>query len=66
MDDELVALLARHSPIPCVYAGGVHSFDDLEKLNRAGSGKIDVTVGSALDLFGGPLSYRNVVAYCQK
>lgn len=66
MDEELIALLAKHSPIPCVYAGGVRSVEDLEKLNQAGNGKIDVTVGSALDLFGGPLPYRKVVAYCQK
>ncbi|MBN2702650.1 MAG: phosphoribosylformimino-5-aminoimidazole carboxamide ribotide isomerase [Pontiellaceae bacterium] len=66
MDEELIALLAKYAPIPCVYAGGVRSFDDLEKLNQAGNGKIDVTVGSALDLFGGPLSYRDVVAYCGK
>jgi phosphoribosylformimino-5-aminoimidazole carboxamide ribotide isomerase len=66
MDEELIQLLADHSPIPCVYAGGVRSFDDLEKLSQAGNGKIDVTVGSALDLFGGTLPYRDVVAYCCK
>ncbi|MEE9368869.1 MAG: phosphoribosylformimino-5-aminoimidazole carboxamide ribotide isomerase [Pontiella sp.] len=65
MDEELIALLAAHSPIPCVYAGGVRSFADLEKLNAAGNGKIDVTVGSALDLFGGPLPYRDVVEHCR-
>jgi phosphoribosylformimino-5-aminoimidazole carboxamide ribotide isomerase len=66
MDEELIQLLAEHSPIPCVYAGGVRSFDDLEQLNRVGSGQIDVTIGSALDLFGGSLSYKDVVTYCQK
>jgi phosphoribosylformimino-5-aminoimidazole carboxamide ribotide isomerase len=65
MDEELIALLAEHSPTPCVYAGGVRSFEDLEKLNKAGGGKIDVTVGSALNLFGGILPYRDVVAYCK-
>lgn len=64
MDEELIQLLAEYSPIPCVYAGGVRSFGDLEKLNKAGKGKIDVTVGSALDLFGGSLPYRDVVEYC--
>ncbi len=64
MDEELIELLAKHSPIPCVYAGGVRSFEDLERLNRAGSGKIDVTVGSALDLFGGTLPYKDVVNFC--
>ncbi|MDH3346413.1 MAG: phosphoribosylformimino-5-aminoimidazole carboxamide ribotide isomerase, partial [Kiritimatiellaceae bacterium] len=66
MDEELIELLAAHSPIPCVYAGGVRSFEDLEKLNIAGDGKIDVTVGSALDLFGGDLPYSDVVEYCRK
>jgi phosphoribosylformimino-5-aminoimidazole carboxamide ribotide isomerase len=64
MDEELIQLLAEHSPIPCVYAGGVRSFQDLEKLDAAGQGKIDVTVGSALDLFGGSMPYREVVEYC--
>jgi len=66
MDEELVALLAEHSPIPCVYAGGVRSLEDLKLLSEAGCGRIDVTVGSALDLFGGPLPYKDVVAYCRK
>jgi len=65
MDEELIELLARHAPIPCTYAGGVRSFGDLEKLNQAGNGKIDVTVGSALDLFGGAMPYREVVEYCR-
>lgn len=65
MDEELIELLAAHAPIPCTYAGGVRNFQDLEKLNQAGGGKIDVTVGSALDLFGGSMSYRDVVTYCQ-
>ncbi len=64
MDETLIELLAEHAPIPCVYAGGVRSFQDLEKLYTAGKGKIDVTVGSALDLFGGPLPYQKVVTYC--
>jgi phosphoribosylformimino-5-aminoimidazole carboxamide ribotide isomerase len=64
MDEELIALLAEHSPIPCVYAGGVRNFADLEKLTKAGRGRIDVTVGSALDLFGGTLPYKDVVEFC--
>ena len=66
MDEELIALLAAHSPIPCTYAGGVRNFRDLEKLNTVGNGRIDITVGSALDLFGGTLPYSDVVTYCQK
>lgn len=64
MDEALIGLLAANVSIPCVYAGGVRSFDDLQKLKTAGNGKIDVTVGSALDLFGGQLPYRRVVDFC--
>ena len=35
--------------------------DDIELINRAGQGRVDVTIGSALDLFGGPVSYAEVV-----
>ncbi|MDF7801359.1 phosphoribosylformimino-5-aminoimidazole carboxamide ribotide isomerase [Pontiellaceae bacterium B1224] len=66
VDLELIELLAEHAPIPCVYAGGVRNFQDLEKLNRASDGKIDVTIGSALDLFGGIMPYQDVVEYCKK
>ncbi len=64
MDEELIRLLADYCPIPCTYAGGVRDLSDLEKLKQAGNGKIDVTVGSALDLFGGSLPYEKVVAFC--
>jgi phosphoribosylformimino-5-aminoimidazole carboxamide ribotide isomerase len=65
MDEELIALLAEHAPIPCVYAGGVRDFQDLEKLKGAGNGTIDVTVGSALDIFGGTLPFGEVVDFCR-
>ena len=45
------------------YAGGVAGFEDIEKLNTLGRGRIDVTIGSALDIFGGSMSYRDVVNY---
>ncbi len=65
MDEDLIALLAEYSPIPCVYAGGVRSLEDLELLKEAGQDRIDVTVGSALDIFGGPLPYQDVVNCCR-
>ena len=64
MDEELIQLLAQSSPIPSVYAGGVRSFRDLEKIKEVGQNRIDVTIGSALDLFGGSMSYRDVVDFC--
>ena len=53
MDDELITFLAKHSPIPCTYAGGTRTLADLERCKQISNGKIDLTIGSALDLFGG-------------
>ncbi|XP_031393295.1 1-(5-phosphoribosyl)-5-[(5-phosphoribosylamino)methylideneamino] imidazole-4-carboxamide isomerase, chloroplastic [Punica granatum] len=63
IDEELVALLGRHSPIPVTYAGGVTVMNDLERIKLAGMGRVDVTVGSALDIFGGNLPYKDVVEW---
>ncbi|KAJ4976547.1 hypothetical protein NE237_001653 [Protea cynaroides] len=63
IDEELVAFLGQHSPIPVTYAGGVITMDDLESIKVAGMGRVDVTVGSALDIFGGNLAYKDVVAW---
>ncbi len=49
---------------PITYAGGVASFEDLVKLRELGQGHIDVTIGSALDLFGGNLPYKEVLKRC--
>ncbi|TYH77011.1 hypothetical protein ES332_D04G124500v1 [Gossypium tomentosum] len=63
IDKDLVALLGKHSPIPVTYAGGVTVMDDLETIKAAGKGRVDITVGSALDIFGGNLAYNDVVAW---
>ncbi|NBJ94911.1 HisA/HisF-related TIM barrel protein [Parablautia muri] len=63
IEQELVALLGKECQIPTTYAGGVHNFEDLEKLKTLGRGRIDVTIGSALDLFGGKLKLEDVLAY---
>lgn len=57
MELELLRILSSYHGLPITYAGGVHTMDDLEVLRRIGEDRIDVTVGSALDLFGGTLSY---------
>lgn len=53
IDEQLVRFLAEVSPIPVTYAGGARSLDDLETVTRIGRGRVDLTIGSALDIFGG-------------
>jgi len=53
IDRELVGKLGQWTPIPMTYAGGVNSLADLEEVTRLGQGKVDLTIGSALDIFGG-------------
>ena len=53
MDDDLIRFLAENSPIPVTYAGGAKSLEDLVHCKEISNGKIDLTIGSALDLFGG-------------
>ena len=65
-DLELVKLLAEHSPIPVTYAGGISSITDIEAVREAGQGKVHITIGSALDIFGGDLAYQDVMDMCRK
>lgn len=66
VDERLIRLLADSTTIPITYAGGVSSMGDLQLIKDAGAGKLDATVGSALDIFGGSsLTYRDVVAFHQ-
>ena len=60
----LVDILAE-APITATYAGGVADFDDLENLRDRGKGRVDVTIGSALDIFGGNMPYREVLRRMQ-
>lgn len=61
IDEDLVSLLGKWSPIPVTYAGGARTLADLERVKVAGDGGVDITVGSALDIFGGALPYQAVV-----
>jgi phosphoribosylformimino-5-aminoimidazole carboxamide ribotide isomerase len=53
IDEELVSKLAQWCSIPVTYAGGARSLQDLEKVHSSSQGKVDLTIGSALDIFGG-------------
>lgn len=64
IDGELVAKLGEWSPIPVTYAGGANSIVDLELVSKLGRGKVDLTIGSALDIFGGSgVRYSEAVAF---
>lgn len=65
IETELVRMLGNWGKIPVTYAGGVGSFEDLRQLKELGKGKLNVTIGSALDLFGGTMPYKEVLAYLQ-
>ncbi len=61
---DLVALLAKWSPIPVTYAGGVRSLDDMRLVQQLGENRVDLTIGSALDIFGGStIRYQDAVAF---
>ncbi|MCI8514082.1 MAG: phosphoribosylformimino-5-aminoimidazole carboxamide ribotide isomerase [Lachnospiraceae bacterium] len=65
IEEELVQMLGEWGRLPMTYAGGVGSLEDLKKLRRLGRNMLDVTVGSALDLFGGPLKWEEVLGQCE-
>jgi phosphoribosylformimino-5-aminoimidazole carboxamide ribotide isomerase len=67
IDRELVEKLGQWSPIPVTYAGGANSISDLETVTKLGQGKVDLTIGSALDIFGGKgVKYAEAVAFNQR
>ncbi len=57
IDGDLVKILAA-SDVPVTYAGGISSYSDIEMLGELGGEKVDFTVGSALDIFGGKMEYE--------
>lgn len=64
IEQELVTLLAKADVCPITYAGGVGSLSDVRLLKELGGNRMDVTIGSALDLFGGSLNFDEVLAVC--
>ncbi|EPX71533.1 1-(5-phosphoribosyl)-5-[(5-phosphoribosylamino) methylideneamino]imidazole-4-carboxamide isomerase [Schizosaccharomyces octosporus yFS286] len=63
IDEELVKKLGEWVTIPTTYAGGGRNIEDLELVNTLSHGKVDLTIGSALDIFGGSLGFARVVAW---
>jgi phosphoribosylformimino-5-aminoimidazole carboxamide ribotide isomerase len=64
MDEELIQYLAAHSPIPVTYAGGARHLGDLRRCAELSQDRVDLTIGSALDIFGGKgATYADCIAY---
>lgn len=69
VDVELLEILGKigiqstrlNQQVSLTYAGGVSSFEDIELIRKIGEEKIDVTIGSALDIFGGRMAYGEVI-----
>lgn len=66
IEQPVAKILGDWGKIPITYAGGVHSFADLDQLKELGKGRVDVTIGSALDLFGGQMAFEKVISYMDK
>ncbi len=63
LESDLVRILAQHTPIKTVYAGGISSIADLTMIKALGNEKIDPCIGTALSIYGGNLSYYEVLEW---
>ena len=63
IEPQIAKIMGKYCTIPSTYAGGISSFDDLDTLKELGRGKIDFTIGSALDIFGGNMNFEKVAVY---
>ncbi|MDD7403914.1 MAG: phosphoribosylformimino-5-aminoimidazole carboxamide ribotide isomerase [Butyribacter sp.] len=66
IEKEVIKRMAEEKSLPVTYAGGVHSLEDIAWIKQAGKGRIDYTIGSALDLFGGDIPYLSLVEQTRK
>lgn len=63
IEPQIAKIMGEYCTIPSTYAGGISSFEDLDNLKELGKGKIDFTIGSALDIFGGNMNFEKVAGY---
>lgn len=63
IEPQIAKIMGEYCTIPSTYAGGIFSFEDLDNLKELGKGKIDFTIGSALDIFGGNMNFEKVAVY---
>ena len=65
IDKELIKILGEYEGIPVTYAGGVHNKDDLCMIKNLGKDRVNVTIGSALDIFGGQMVFEEVLEFIE-
>ena len=61
VEEPLVSMLSDFSSIPITYAGGIGSYNDINTIKKLSKNQLDITIGSALDLFGGNLEFEKVM-----
>ena len=66
VEKMLISMLGEYASIPITYAGGVGSYEDIETIRCLGKDRLDVTIGSALDIFGGSLDYEKIIGMMGK
>ena len=59
-EKDIISELSKYSGNKVTYAGGIHSYEDIEMIKDISGGRIDFTIGSALDIFGGNISFDEV------
>ncbi|MBO4456596.1 MAG: phosphoribosylformimino-5-aminoimidazole carboxamide ribotide isomerase [Butyrivibrio sp.] len=65
IEKNVAQILGDWGKIPVTYAGGAGSLDDVRELKAIGTGKVDVTIGSALEIFGGTMKIKDIVEICK-
>ena len=63
IQSDVVEILGEYSPIPVTYAGGAKALADMDQVKALGRNRVDLTIGSALDIFGGNVPYAQVVQW---
>ena len=64
-EKDILKTLSKYSGNPITYAGGIHSYSDIEEIAKSSDNRINITIGSALDIFGGHLSFDKVCGMCR-
>ena len=61
IDEDLLKILSQQTTIPITYAGGIKDVGDIEKIEQVGNSRINFTIGSSLDIFGGKIKYEEII-----